>query len=124
MRAAAFTVSPIRAGSSTGKVMTPESSSTPAVDCPIGTCQGLNSPYCPRMVTRISSGKRQVRASDSMLMQLPTPLDCISSAARSPPSQAPAASATPSSSVVSDTACMFTSSRQRSISREWPASGT
>ena len=37
-----------------------------------------------------------------MLMQLPTPLDCISSAARSPPSQAPAASATPSSSVVSD----------------------
>ena len=37
-----------------------------------------------------------------MLTQLPTPLDCISSAARWPPSQAPAASATPSSSVVSD----------------------
>ena len=42
-------------------------------------------------------------ASDSMLMQLPTPLDCIKSTARWPPSQAPAASATPSSSVVSTT---------------------
>ena len=41
------------------------------------------------------------RNSDNMLTQLPTPLDCISSTARSPPSQAPAASATPSSSVVS-----------------------
>ena len=58
------------------------------------------------MVMNISSGKRQVRASDSMLMQLPTPLDCISSAQRSPPSQAPAASATPSSSVVSATSWM------------------
>ena len=44
-----------------------------------------------------------MRVSVSMLTQLPTPLDCISSAARSPPSQAPAASATPSSSVVSTT---------------------
>ena len=42
----------------------------------------------------------------SMLMQLPTPEDCISSTARCPPSQAPAARAMPSSSVVSTTACM------------------
>ena len=76
------------------------------------------------MVMSISSGNRQVRASDSMLMQLPSPLDCISSAARSPPSQAPAASATPSSSVVSTTSRISGSARQRSISREWPASGT
>jgi hypothetical protein len=65
-----------------------------------------------------------MRASDSMLTQLPTPLDCISSAERSPPSQAPAASATPSSSVVSTTSRICGSARQRSISRAWPASGT
>jgi hypothetical protein len=75
-------------------------------------------------VISISSGNRQLRASDNMLMQLPSPLDCISSAARSPPSQAPAASATPSSSVVSTTSRMSGSARQRSISRECPASGT
>ena len=34
---------------------------------------------------------RQFTGSDSMLMQLPTPEDCISSTARCPPSQAPAA---------------------------------
>ena len=49
---------------------------------------------------------RQFTGSDSMLMQLPTPEDCISSTARCPPSQAPAASAMPSSSVVSTTARM------------------
>ena len=38
-----------------------------------------------------------------MLMQLPTPLDCISSAPRWPPSQAPASRPMPSSSVVSTT---------------------
>jgi len=36
-----------------------------------------------------------------MFTQLPTPLDCISSTPRWPPAQAPASSATPSSSVVS-----------------------
>src|SRR5258708_2474365 len=51
------------------------------------------------MVMSISNGKRHARGSDSMLMQLPSPLDCISSTARSPPSQAPAASATPAFSV-------------------------
>ena len=35
-----------------------------------------------------------------MLTQFPTPLDCIRRTARSPPSHAPQASATPSSSVV------------------------
>ncbi len=73
---------------------------------PIGTCQGLNSSHSPRIVTSISIGKRQARISDSMLTQLPTPLDCISSAERWPPSQAPAASAMPSSSVVSATSRM------------------
>jgi hypothetical protein len=38
-----------------------------------------------------------------MFTQLPTPLDCISNTPRWPPSQAPANSAMPSSSVVSDT---------------------
>jgi hypothetical protein len=59
-----------------------------------------------------------------MLMQLPTPLDCIRSAARWPPSQAPAASATPSSSVVSAMSRISGSALQRAISRAWPASGT
>src|SRR6185437_7292568 len=91
---------------------------------PIGTCHGLNSSHSPRIVTSISIGKRQVRISESMLTQLPTPLDCINSTERSPPSHAPAASATPSSSVVNATSRMSGSARQRSISREWPASGT
>ena len=62
---------------------------------------GICSPHSPRMVTSASSGKRPTWLSASMLTQLPTPLLCIRSAARWPPSQAPAASATPSSSVVS-----------------------
>ena len=49
---------------------------------PMGTCHGLNSPHSPRMVTRARSGKRQVAIRESMLMQLPTPLDCIRSTAR------------------------------------------
>ena len=91
---------------------------------PIGTCHGLNSAHSPRIVTSMTSGKRQVFVSDSMLMQLPTPLDCISSAPRWPPSQAPASSATPSSSVVSGTARISGSSWHSSISRACPASGT
>ena len=71
---------------------------------PIGTCHGLNSPHSPRIVTRVKNGIRQLIGSDSMLMQLPTPEDCISSTARCPPSQAPAARAMPSSSVVSTVA--------------------
>ena len=69
------------------------------VACPIGTCQGLPSPNSPRMPTTVRKGKRQFFNSEKALMQLPTPLLCISSAARSPPSQAPAAMPMPSSSV-------------------------
>jgi hypothetical protein len=36
----------------------------------------------PRIVTSIVSGKRQVFVIASMLMQLPTPLDCINRAPR------------------------------------------
>ena len=65
-----------------------------------------------------------MRGSASRLQQLPTPLDCISSALRAPPSQAPAARAMPSSSVVSVTTCIAASASQRWISAVWPASGT
>ncbi len=65
-----------------------------------------------------------MRDSDSMLMQLPTPLDCISSAA--------SLAAEPGAGRQRDalflggqqTVCILLSVRQRSISREWPASGT
>src|SRR6266571_1266980 len=90
----------------------------------MGTCQGLRSPVSPRMVTSIRSGKPQVAARVSAFTQLPTPLDCMRSAARSPPSHAPAARATPSSSVVSGTAVIPLSAWQSSIRRLWPASGT
>jgi len=36
----------------------------------------------PRIVTSILGAKRQVFVVESMLMQLPTPLDCINSAPR------------------------------------------
>jgi len=55
------------------------------------------------MVTRITHGTAQLRSSENALRQLPTPLDCIISAARSPPSVAPSASAGPSASVVRTT---------------------
>ncbi|MHC2538492.1 hypothetical protein ACVJMY_008061 [Bradyrhizobium diazoefficiens] len=59
-----------------------------------------------------------------MLMQLPTPLDCISSTLRWPPSQAPAAIATPSSSVVSTLVVTSRSAENMRMSWLWPASGT
>ncbi len=90
----------------------------------MGTCQGLNSPHSPRMVTRVSSGNLQVFTSESMLTQLPTPLDCISRALRWPPSQAPLHSATPSSSVVSAMARMAGSAWAALISSTSPPSGT
>ena len=65
---------------------------------PIGTCHGLKSSNSPRIVTRITHGTAQFRSSENVLMQLPTPLDCISSAARSPPSVAPSARPAPSAS--------------------------
>ena len=61
----------------------------------IGTCQGLNSAHSPRIVTSIRSGNRPITGSDSILMQLPTPLDCIRRTLRCPPSQAPTADRDP-----------------------------
>ena len=91
---------------------------------PMCSCHGLNSPHSPRMVISISSGKRQAWVSESMLMQLPTPLLCIRRTPRWPPSQPPASSATPSSSVVSGTLRMPGSAAQSVIRRACPASGT
>ena len=87
------------------------------VACPIGTCQGLPSPNSPRMPTTARNGKRQFFNSEKVLMQLPTPLLCISSAARSPPSQAPAAMPMPSSSVASGIERISLSSVHISIRR-------
>src|SRR5262249_17829854 len=74
--AAPCTVEATRSGSSTLLTITPMASSEGRVPCPIGICHGLNSPQSPRMVTIINSGMWQMTGSDSMLMQLPTPLDC------------------------------------------------
>jgi hypothetical protein len=52
---------------------------------PIGGCQALTSPHSPRIATMVRNGIRQIRMSDSILTQLPTPLDCISRTERSPP---------------------------------------
>ena len=104
--------------------ITPMASSEGRVPCPIGICHGLNSPQSPRMVTIINSGMWQITGSDSMLMQLPTPLDCSSRTPRSPPSHAPASIATPSSSVVSVTTRVSGSASKERIRRLWPASGT
>ena len=76
------------------------------------------------MVTMTSRGKRQLLIRDSMLMQLPTPEDCISSTALCPPSQTPADRAIPSSSVLRTVVWTSGSAWSISISRAWPASGT
>ena len=86
------------------------------------SCHGLNSPHSPRMVISISSGKRQAWVSESMLTQLPTPLLCIKRTPRWPPSQAPARSATPSSSVVSGTLRIAALPAHKVIRRVCPAS--
>jgi hypothetical protein len=99
-------------------------SSASSVIEPIGTCHGLNSPNSPRMVTSTKQGKPQFFSSENMLMQLPTPLDCINSVARWPPSAAPATRPTPSSSVVSTTSVISGSAWQSAIKRLCPASGT
>src|SRR4051794_18662613 len=122
--AAAPTTSATSAGASARITWTPAIRSASGVAVPIGTCQGLNSPHSPRIVTRVRNGKRPRRISDSMLTQLPTPLDCIRSTLRSPPSQAPAQSATPSSSVISTTGLIAGAAWTRSISRVYPALGT
>src|SRR5579883_702333 len=122
--AAAEVISAASSGISSRNTVTPMISSACRVALPIGICQGLNSAHSPRMVTKVRKGSRQLASSDSMLTQLPTPLDCIKSTARFPPSQAPAASATPSSSVVSTVVLMSGSACDSWIRREWPASGT
>ena len=124
MVAAASTVSAMRAASSTSKVTSPHSRSTSGVIWPIGSCQGLASPNWPRMVTITRPATPQLRHNDSMFTQLPTPLDCMSTALRPPPSQAPAARATPSSSVLSGTSVIAGSVRQQAIRALSPASGT
>ena len=98
--------------------------STVSVAIPIGTCQGLNSPHSPRIVMRVRNGNRQVLTSESMLMQLPTPLDCMRRTPLSPPSQAPARIAMPSSSVVSGIAVNAGSAWALRIRSMWPLSGT
>ena len=63
-------------------VRTPIISNACSVARPIGICHGLNSENSPRIVTTARKGIRQLAIIDSMFTQLPTPLDCISSAAR------------------------------------------
>src|ERR1700730_18158276 len=82
MSSAAATVSAASSGRSTQCTKTSHSSRAAWVRDPIGTCHGLNSAHSPRIVTSIVSGKRQVFVIDSILMQLPTPLDCINRAPR------------------------------------------
>jgi hypothetical protein len=103
---------------------TPMRSSIACIAFPNGIIQGLNSFHSPRIVTIMSSGKRQVRFMASMLKQLPTPLDCRSSTPRSPPSHAPASRAMPSSSVVRVTIRHVGSAAHSEMRRFWPVSGT
>src|SRR6185503_11150465 len=95
----ALTISPTSFGSDTRSTVMPMSSSAPWVARPIGPCQGLKSAYSPRIVTKVKKGKLALDNSENMLTQLPTPLLCISSTARWPPSHAPLTTPTPSSSV-------------------------
>ena len=90
----------------------------------MGICQELNSLYWPRMVTIINSGNLQDWVSDNILMQLPTPEDCINNTPLSPPIQAPPSTPIPSSSVVKATVVMVSWAMHRSISFFKPMSGT
>src|SRR5215467_721595 len=122
--AADSTVSIRSRGDSARMTRIPIAASIGAVASPIGTCQGLNSAHSPRMVTSISSGVRVMVTNESMLTQLPTPLDCRRRTLRLPPSQAPVAMAMPSSSVVRTFDTTPGSAANRRMSSEWPASGT
>src|SRR5438105_4772113 len=104
--------------------MTPIACNTGSTAWPIGYCHGFPSPKSPRMLTRVRNGKCPPLIKDSMLTQLPVPLDCISRTPRAPPRSAPASSATPSSSVVNATEWTPGSASERSIRMRWPASGT
>ena len=111
-------------GFDTIAVRDPDSTACVTVVEPMGICHWLTSPHSPRIATMVRNGILQMRMSDSMFRQLPTPLDCISSTQRCPPAQAPATSATPSSSVVSGMPRMVSEASTRWISLECPASGT
>src|SRR5215475_6772367 len=123
MSAAAAKVSPISSALSTGKQRTPTASSAGLTACPMGTCQGLNSPHCPRIVTSIRQGARNAAGSPSALMQLPTPEDCMATMARLPASQQPVAIAMPSSSVDSVTRRMLLPASISLRNRVKPPSG-
>ncbi|SKX88116.1 Uncharacterised protein [Mycobacteroides abscessus subsp. abscessus] len=103
---AACATSRTSSGLSARSTVMPPSSSARWVVEPIGICHGLNSAYSPRIVTRVRNGNRHISSNENMFRQLPTPLLCISNAERTPPSQAPAVTPTPSSSVVSTTSVM------------------
>src|SRR5256885_12630271 len=70
--------------------MTPIACNTGSTAWPIGYCHGFPSPKSPRMLTRLRNGKCPPLIRDSMLMQLPVPLDCIKRTPRAPPRSAPA----------------------------------
>ena len=72
----------------------------------------------------MTQGMAQFFRIENVLMQLPTPLDCISRAARSPPNAAPSTSPGPSASEVNTTSVISLSCWQRSIRRACPVSGT
>src|SRR5262249_2557438 len=74
MVSAAETLDSASAGCSARRHFTPMASSTGTVACPIGNCHGLPSPKSPRMLTSVRNGNRPPLMSESMLMQLPTPL--------------------------------------------------
>jgi hypothetical protein len=56
---------------------------------PIGNCQGLPSPKSPRMLTSARNGKWPLLIKDSIFLQFPVPLDCISKTPRAPPEIGP-----------------------------------
>ena len=74
---AALTTGTTSSGRSALRHCTPIAAKTGSTAWPIGNCQGLPSPKSPRMLISMRKGKRPPFTSDSMLMQLPTPLDCI-----------------------------------------------
>ena len=69
----------------------------------MGICHELNSPNSPLIVIKVTNGKLQFDNIESMFIQFPTPLLCISKTDFLLPNQEPLANATPSSSEVKTT---------------------
>ena len=66
---------------------------------PIRMCSGASWPPWPRQVTTSSDGSPYMRASEARALRLvPSPEFCMRTAGRLPPSQAPAARPTATSS--------------------------